>query len=86
MEPDFNLNNIVNEVERLLWKMKSEARQRIVEKMEETTYRFFKYGEPIKSFDQIIDEVTNEMMDGLLFDINPQYPFVNIKGIEMCLN
>lgn len=85
MENFFNM--LVEHVSNILSQMRPDARQKIVDKMEENLEKFYETGEKIQTLDEIIEEVILDMPDHKLFDDEyDKYPFVNVRGLEFCLN
>ena len=66
--------------------MRPDARQKIVDKMEEELEKFYETGCELKPIDKIIEEVVLDMPDYKLFDDEDDYPFVNVSGFQFCLN
>lgn len=80
-------NMLVERVSNILSQMRPDARQKIVDKMEENLNRFYETGEKIQTLDEIIEEVILDMPDHKLFDVEYDiYPFVKLRGMEFCLN
>lgn len=83
---NLDFSEMLNEVVNIFSQMRPDARQQIVDKMQEETENHLLYGTELKPFEQIINEVRSNMPDGKLFDDEDTFPFVTINGIEMCLN
>lgn len=80
------INLIVERFICTLNQMRPDARQKIVDKIEEELKKTYETGCKLKSIEKIIEEVVLDIPDHKLFDDEDDYPFVNVLGFQFCLN